>query len=220
VQQARNLAGEIGACMESLRFLRVTATASMAVFEAGELHVIATAPRAPRMNAHCERIIGSILCRSKSHRCTSCGIAVLVDESAVDPGALQSAGLEVVHGGGLFLSLRAGATPCGHPQLLVAQPGRALVRLPDRPVPAPRCAQSVVALEKGVRAWIESWTADSKPFVWRETARRSLTPSHDTSHEFQAREVTSSTPAWSAGEDRFRVHTGHKGFLIRSLRRG
>jgi 5-methylcytosine-specific restriction enzyme subunit McrC len=27
------------------------------------------------------------LCRLESHRCTSCGVAVLVDESAEDPGA-------------------------------------------------------------------------------------------------------------------------------------
>lgn len=65
VQQARNLAGEIGARMESLRFLLRDrdgkyGDAFDAVFEAEELRVIATAPRAPQMNAHCERIIGSI----------------------------------------------------------------------------------------------------------------------------------------------------------------
>ncbi|MEU3645217.1 integrase core domain-containing protein [Lentzea sp. NPDC034063] len=51
--------------MESLRFLLRDrdgkyGDAFDAVFEAEELRVIATAPRAPRMNAHCERIIGSI----------------------------------------------------------------------------------------------------------------------------------------------------------------
>jgi hypothetical protein len=35
-----------------------------------------------------------------------------------------------------------------------------------------RCAQSVVALKKEVRAWTESWTADPKPFIWHKTARR------------------------------------------------
>jgi putative transposase len=65
VQQARNLAGELGARMESLRFLLRDrdgkyGDAFDAVFEAEELRVIAVAPRAPRMNAHCERIIGSI----------------------------------------------------------------------------------------------------------------------------------------------------------------
>jgi transposase InsO family protein len=65
VQQARNLAGEIGARMESLRFLLRDrdgkyGDAFDADFEAEELRVIAAAPRAPRMNAHCERIIGSI----------------------------------------------------------------------------------------------------------------------------------------------------------------
>ncbi|WP_089926787.1 integrase core domain-containing protein [Lentzea albida] len=65
VQQARNLTGELGARMESLRFLLRDrdgkyGDAFDAVFEAEELRVIATAPRAPRMNAHCERVIGSI----------------------------------------------------------------------------------------------------------------------------------------------------------------
>ncbi|MET9225823.1 integrase core domain-containing protein [Lentzea sp. NPDC003310] len=65
VQQARNLASELGARLESLRFLLRDrdgkyGDAFDTVFEAEELRVIATAPRAPRMNAHCERIIGSI----------------------------------------------------------------------------------------------------------------------------------------------------------------
>jgi putative transposase len=65
VQQARNLASELGARMESLRFLlrdrdSKYGDAFDAVFEAEEQRAIATAPRAPRMNAHCERIIGSI----------------------------------------------------------------------------------------------------------------------------------------------------------------
>ncbi|MGW6442605.1 integrase core domain-containing protein [Lentzea sp. NPDC055074] len=51
--------------MESLRFLPRDrdgkyGDAFDAVFEAEELRVIATAPRTPRMNAHCERIVGSI----------------------------------------------------------------------------------------------------------------------------------------------------------------
>ncbi len=51
--------------MESLRFLLRDrdgkyGAAFDAVFEAEELEVILSAPRAPRMNAHCERIIGSI----------------------------------------------------------------------------------------------------------------------------------------------------------------
>ncbi|MFD4636549.1 integrase core domain-containing protein [Lentzea sp. NPDC058436] len=65
VQQARNLASELGTRIESFRFLLRDrdgkyGDAFDAVFEAEELRVIATAPRAPRMNAHCERVIGSI----------------------------------------------------------------------------------------------------------------------------------------------------------------
>ncbi|MGW7004872.1 integrase core domain-containing protein [Streptomyces sp. NPDC054933] len=65
VQQARNLAVDLGARVEALRFLlrdrdgKFGATFD-AVFEADEMEVIKSAPRAPRMNAHCERIIGSV----------------------------------------------------------------------------------------------------------------------------------------------------------------
>jgi hypothetical protein len=45
------------------------------------------------------------LCRSKSYRCWSSGVPVLVDESAEDAGAVQSAGVEVVDCGRLVLSL-------------------------------------------------------------------------------------------------------------------
>ncbi|USX56328.1 integrase core domain-containing protein [Lentzea sp. HUAS12] len=65
VQQARNLAADLGTRTESFRFLlrdrdSKYGEAFDAVFEAEELHVIKSAPQAPRMNAHCERIIGSI----------------------------------------------------------------------------------------------------------------------------------------------------------------
>jgi putative transposase len=65
VQQARNLATDLGTWMESLRFLLRDrdgkyGEAFDAVFEAEELRVIKSAPQAPRMNAHCERIIGTI----------------------------------------------------------------------------------------------------------------------------------------------------------------
>ncbi|GAA3378538.1 hypothetical protein GCM10020367_58440 [Streptomyces sannanensis] len=65
VQQARNLAADLGLRTDSLRFLLRDrdgkyGEAFDAVFEAEELHVIKSAPRAPRMNAHCERVIGSI----------------------------------------------------------------------------------------------------------------------------------------------------------------
>ncbi|WP_306298017.1 integrase core domain-containing protein [Streptomyces sp. 13-12-16] len=52
-------------CRESVRFLLREregryGAAFDTVFEAGELELILSAPRVPRMNAHCERIIGSI----------------------------------------------------------------------------------------------------------------------------------------------------------------
>uniref|UniRef100_UPI0006E36D79 integrase core domain-containing protein n=1 Tax=Streptomyces hirsutus TaxID=35620 RepID=UPI0006E36D79 len=72
VQQARNLAADLGMPMESLRFLvrdrdGKYGAAFDAVFEAEQLEVILSAPRAPRMNAHCERIIGSIRREALDH---------------------------------------------------------------------------------------------------------------------------------------------------------
>ncbi|MFC0437858.1 integrase core domain-containing protein, partial [Kutzneria buriramensis] len=64
-QQARNLAGDLGSRVESLRFVlrdrdsKYTASFD-AVFEAEEMKVLLSAPRAPRMNAHCERVIGTV----------------------------------------------------------------------------------------------------------------------------------------------------------------
>ncbi len=64
-QQARNVAADLGTRMESLRFLLRDrdgkyGPAFDAVFESEDLDVVLSAPRAPRMNAHCERVIGSI----------------------------------------------------------------------------------------------------------------------------------------------------------------
>ncbi|MFB9923895.1 integrase core domain-containing protein [Amycolatopsis halotolerans] len=64
-RQARNLASDLGRRVESLRFVlrardsRYTGSFD-AVFEAEEMKVLLAAPRAPRMNAHCERVIGTI----------------------------------------------------------------------------------------------------------------------------------------------------------------
>ncbi|MET7906449.1 integrase core domain-containing protein [Streptomyces sp. NPDC005355] len=65
VQQARNLAADLGMRMGYLRFLLRDrdgryGEACDAGFKAEELDVIKSAPRTPRMNAHCERVIGSI----------------------------------------------------------------------------------------------------------------------------------------------------------------
>lgn len=64
-QQARNLAADLGARMESPRFLlrdrdgKYSRTFD-AVFHADDLRIIKSAPQAPRMNAHCERGIGTL----------------------------------------------------------------------------------------------------------------------------------------------------------------
>ncbi|WP_370219078.1 integrase core domain-containing protein [Kitasatospora sp. GAS1066B] len=65
VQQARNLAVELGIRLDSLHFLirdrdaKYTASFN-AVFEAEDMEVIQTPPRAPRANAHCERVIATL----------------------------------------------------------------------------------------------------------------------------------------------------------------
>ncbi|MFC4853009.1 integrase core domain-containing protein [Actinophytocola glycyrrhizae] len=64
-QQARNLAADLGHRMESLRFVLRDrdgkyGQAFDAVLQAGDLRVVKSASQAPRMNAHCERVIGTI----------------------------------------------------------------------------------------------------------------------------------------------------------------
>ena len=64
-QQARNLAMDLGDRLGTLRFLihdrdPVFAAAFDEVFRAEGLRVITTLPRAPRMNAICERVIGTL----------------------------------------------------------------------------------------------------------------------------------------------------------------
>ncbi|MDU0294793.1 integrase core domain-containing protein [Saccharothrix longispora] len=64
-QQARNLATDLGHRTESPRFLLRDrdgkyGQAFDAVFQSDDLRVITTAPQAPRMNAHCERVIRTL----------------------------------------------------------------------------------------------------------------------------------------------------------------
>jgi transposase len=64
-QQARNLAADLGTRLGSMRFLLRDRDAKYspafdAVFQAEEIHILQTAPQAPRMNAHCERIIQTL----------------------------------------------------------------------------------------------------------------------------------------------------------------
>ncbi|MFT9474738.1 integrase core domain-containing protein [Streptomyces sp. Mo3] len=72
VQQARNVAADLNTRMESLRFLLRDRDGKYgqsfdAVFEADGMEVIKSAPRTPRMNAHCERVIGSIRREALDH---------------------------------------------------------------------------------------------------------------------------------------------------------
>ncbi|QEU89005.1 integrase [Streptomyces viridosporus T7A] len=72
VQQARNLAADFGTRMESLRFMprdRDTkyTEAFDAVFPSEDVGVLLSAPRAPRMNAHCERVLGTIRREALDH---------------------------------------------------------------------------------------------------------------------------------------------------------
>jgi putative transposase len=65
VQQARNLAMDLGDRLGALRFLihdrdPVFTTAFAEVFKSEGLRIITTLPRTPRMNAICERVIGTL----------------------------------------------------------------------------------------------------------------------------------------------------------------
>ncbi|MFI6449314.1 integrase core domain-containing protein [Kitasatospora sp. NPDC050543] len=72
VQQARDFAADLGVRVEAPRFLLRDrddkyGEAFDAVFQADDMEILKSAPRAPRMNAHCERIIGSIRREALDH---------------------------------------------------------------------------------------------------------------------------------------------------------
>ncbi|MDJ0346425.1 integrase core domain-containing protein [Streptomyces sp. H10-C2] len=72
VQQARNVAGELGTRMETLRFVLRDRDAKYdasfdAVFRSEDVDVLLSAPRVPRMNAHCERVIGTVRREALDH---------------------------------------------------------------------------------------------------------------------------------------------------------
>jgi transposase InsO family protein len=72
VQQARNVTADLGTRLESLRFLLRDRDGKYgqsfdAVFEAEEIQILKSAPRVPRMNAHCERAIGTIRREALAH---------------------------------------------------------------------------------------------------------------------------------------------------------
>ena len=72
VQQARNLTADLGTRVEKLRFVlrdrdSKYTDAFDAVFEAEGIDVLLSAPQAPRMNAHCERAIGTIRREALDH---------------------------------------------------------------------------------------------------------------------------------------------------------
>ncbi|MGY0063423.1 integrase core domain-containing protein [Streptomyces sp. LZ34] len=71
-QQARNLAIDLGIRMDSLRFLirdrdSKYTDAFDAVFQAEEIEIIKTPVRAPKANAHCERVIGTLRREALDH---------------------------------------------------------------------------------------------------------------------------------------------------------
>ncbi|RSM59926.1 integrase [Kibdelosporangium aridum] len=64
-QQARNLAYNLGTRVESLRFLIRDRDAKYtrafdAVFHTEDIEILKTPPQAPKANAHCERVIGTL----------------------------------------------------------------------------------------------------------------------------------------------------------------
>ena len=58
--------------------------------------------------------------------------------------------------------------------LLVAEPGRTMVCLPDRRPLRRGDHRSVQALERDIRNWAAAWNDDPKPVIWTKTAEQIL----------------------------------------------
>ena len=77
-----------------------------------------------------------------------------------------------------------------HPdRLLMGQPGRAVVRVPDRPDDPAQRPKSVAALENDIRDWIADWNEHPKPFLWTKTAEEILDSLAHIYGEFQAQDT-------------------------------
>ena len=62
-----------------------------------------------------------------------------------------------------------------HPdQLLLAQPGRTLVRRTDHQETAPRHPPLRAPLNADIRTWIDTWNDNPRPYVWTKTADQIL----------------------------------------------
>jgi hypothetical protein len=65
--------------------------------------------------------------------------------------------------------------PALHPdRVVVDQPGRAVVRVADRPDDPAWVHKSVQALEHDIGAWVADWNQHPRPFIWTKTAEETL----------------------------------------------
>lgn len=62
-----------------------------------------------------------------------------------------------------------------HPvQLVLAQPGRSILRRITVKLLRRGVRRSITALEKDIRGWIEQWNTNPKPYIWTRTADQIL----------------------------------------------
>lgn len=58
--------------------------------------------------------------------------------------------------------------------LILAEPGRAVLRIRHRVPAAPQHHRSVQALESDIRKWVSEWDTTPTPFTWTKTAEQIL----------------------------------------------